>query len=108
MNYLRFAFKTSNKKKLTVTVEKTVKILVLTDKNFKRYKNGNKCVFFGEMATGEPFEITLPGKQIYHVVIELKNFTKEEVNPKINLESVEATVNTDIAELEEILSREEE
>lgn len=107
MKYLRFEFKATGTKQVEVSFDKPVSIMIFDDRQFKRYKEGMTCRFYGGPQSDSPFVTRVPASRKYHLIIELGTATKEEVNPKIEIKSPDAKpLDPAIQELEEILGRE--
>lgn len=104
MKYLRVPFNLKASNTLQVKFSKPVNIMVFIDSQFDRYKNGVSCKYFGGYQENSPYEVHLPGGYKYHLVIELGNYSKDEVKPKVKFLAEKAPPkNPVIAELDAIL-----
>lgn len=69
MRYLRAKVKAKSGERLTVEFSEPTRVLIMTDNEFKKYKNHNTFTYFGGEKES-PFEFTIPKSTSWNVVVE--------------------------------------
>ena len=77
MRYLHGKIKANKGGKITVTISKKTRVLILTEKDFKRYKNNQTYTYFGGVKEGS-YDFTATKSGVWHVVVEKGSYHKPE------------------------------
>ena len=88
MRYLHGKIKANKGGKITVTISKKTRVLILTEKDFKRYKNNQTYTYFGGVKEGS-YDFTATKSGVWHVVVEKGSYHKpENIKASFSLEKV--------------------
>jgi hypothetical protein len=88
MRYLHGKIKANKGGKITVTISKKTRVLILTEKDFKRYKNNQTYTYFGGVKEGS-YDFTAIKSGVWHVVVEKGSYHKpENIKASFSLEKV--------------------
>ena len=91
MRYLHGKIKANKGGKITVTISKKTRVLILTEKDFKRYKNNQTYTYFGGVKEGS-YDFTATKSGVWHVVVEKGSYHKpENIKASFSLEKVAAS-----------------
>jgi len=119
MRYLHGKAKVNKGGKIAVTISKPTRILILSEKDFKRYKNNQTFTYYGgEKKDGYEFEAPKSGfwhvvveKGTYHKPVEIKasiSVTKGAVNTHSSPRSLASTLDEADEQLDKLQQKEEE
>ena len=88
MRYLHGKIKANKGGKISVTISKKTRVLILTEKDFKRYKNNQTFTYFGGVKEGS-YDFTATKSGVWHVVVEKGSYHKpENIKAYFSLEKV--------------------
>ena len=77
MRYLHGKVKVNKGGKIAVTISKPTRVLILSEKDFRRYKNNQTFSYFGG-AKEDSYEFEVPKSSVWHVVVEKGTYHKPE------------------------------
>ncbi len=77
MRYLHGRTKVNKGGKITVIISKPTRILILTEKDFKKYKNNLTFSYYGG-SKDDSYEFEVPKSGFWHVVVEKGSYHKPE------------------------------
>ena len=87
MRFLRAKVKARVGERLTVEFSEPTKVLIMTDREFKKYQNHNTYSFFGGEKES-PYEFTVPKSTSWNVVVEKGSyFNPKDITAKITKSS---------------------
>ena len=92
MRYLHGKTKVNKGGKIAVTISKPTKVLILSEKDFRRYKNNQTFTYYGGMKE-DSYEFDVPKSGLWHVVIEKGSYHKPE-HIKANFNVVKGVVHS--------------
>lgn len=91
MRYLHGKIKANKGGKITVTISKKTRVLILSERDFKRYKNNQTFTYFGGVKEGS-YDFTATKSGVWHVVVEKGSYHKpENIKASFSLEKVAAS-----------------
>jgi hypothetical protein len=115
MRFLHGRVKANKGGTIKVTTTKPTRILIMSEREFKRYKNNISFTYYGGQKDGE-FEFPVPKSDIWNVVVEKGSFAKP-INLTANIEvtkgvakihAVPKSLATSFEQADEILDKEHE
>ena len=71
MGYLHYEVDLESKDKVQVTLDHAANVMLLDAENFRQYRLGKNCDFYGGYAKQSPVVISPPYRGHWHVVVDL-------------------------------------
>ena len=89
MRYLRSSFYAKKGQAVKVTFDQPAKILLLSDRNFKKYKNNSGTITYqGGFVEESPLVLEIESAGTWHVIIELGWYDKKDIAASVDLMDV--------------------
>ena len=86
MRFLHGKAKANKGGKIRVSVSKPTRILIMNDRNYKRYKNNQTFTYYGGPKDSD-YEFNVPSTNIWHVVVEKGTYAQPiDIDVKIEVE----------------------
>lgn len=86
MRYLRSSFYAKKGQAVKVTFDQPAKILLLSDRNFKKYKNNSGTITYqGGFVEEPPLVMEIESAGTWHVIIELGWYDKKDIMASVDL-----------------------
>jgi hypothetical protein len=89
MRYLRSTFSALKGQAAKVNFDQPCKIMLMTDKEFSRYKNHQTFTYWGGFKEESPVTINIPYRSVWHVIVELGSY-RDPIPVNASVELVEA------------------
>ena len=71
---MKYSYKEGNFKKgdiLSISIDRKVNIYLMDSVNFARYKNNERCDYYGGAVNNSPYNISVPRTGHWYIVIDL-------------------------------------
>jgi hypothetical protein len=86
MRYLRSSFYAKKGQAVKISFDKPAKVLLLSDRDFRKYsENSGTITYWGGNKPKGPAVLEVPSAGTWHAVIELGEFTREQMNGSVEL-----------------------
>ncbi len=91
MRFLHGRVKANKGGKIRVKVSMRTRVLIMNDRNFKRYKNNMSFTYYGGHKEGE-YEFQVPSTNFWNVVVEKGSYANP-IDIKVNIEVEKGAVH---------------
>ncbi len=74
MRFIHYRFNLGSNDAVEVRLDKQANVRLLDGPNFQRYRSGQRCTYYGRLATVSPVILRPPHAGHWHVVIDLGGY----------------------------------
>jgi hypothetical protein len=86
MRYLRTSFYAKKGQAVKVTFDQPAKIMLMSDRDFKKYKNNSGTISYqGGLVKESPLVLEISSAGTWHVIVELGWYDKKQIDASVDL-----------------------